>query len=191
MWRLWKLFPGSVIGHSQIPQVLKCTRSLQLHNTQVKRFRGIDIFLLCLNATQYNSAIENGKYDYTGVTVREFITGVEFQMQLNLGLHFDCFIWAVTILRSQRYSQDITLIGSSIISTIFSFEHIKFRDKHQGIKILLKILLSTSSSIHAFMTAIMTMTMTMVMTMMIKMKMSIFVLMIISSLHSFYLRFTP
>ena len=147
--------------------------------------------MLCLNATQYNSVVENGKYDYTGVTVREFITGVEFQMQLNLGLHFDCFIWAVTILRSQRYSQDITLIGSSIISTIFSFEHIKFRDKHQRIKILLKILLSSSSSIHAFMTAIMTMTMIMVMTVIIKLKMWIFVLMIISSLHSFYLRFTP
>ena len=72
-----------------------------------------------------------------------------------------------------------------LISTIFSFEHIKFRDKHQRIKILLKILLSSSSSIHAFMITIMTMTMTMVMTMMIKMKMSIFVLMIISSLHSF------
>ena len=112
---LWKLFPGSVIGHSQIPQVLKCTRSLQLHNTQVKRFSGIDICLLCLNAAQYNSAIENGKYDYTGVTVREFITGVEFQMQLNLGLHFDCFKWGGTILRSQRHSQDITHIGSSII----------------------------------------------------------------------------
>ena len=123
--------------------------------------------------------------DYTGATIREFITGVEFQMQLSLGLHFDCFIWAVTILRSQRYSQDITLIGSSIISTIFSFEHIKFRDKHQRVKILLKILLSSSSSIHAFMTAIMTMTMIMVMTVIIKLKMWIFVLMIISSLHSF------
>ena len=141
--------------------------------------------MLCPNAAQYNSAIENGKCDFTGATIREFITGVEFQMQLNLGLHFDCFIWAVTILRSQRYSQDITLIGSSIISTIFTFEHIKFRDKHQRVKILLKVLLSSSSSIHAFMTAIMTMTMT------IMMKMSIFVLMIILSLHSLYLRFTP
>ena len=126
--------------------------------------------------------------DYTGATIREFIIGVEFQMQLSLGLHFDGFIWAVTILRSQRYSQDITLIGSSIISTIFSFEHIKFRDKHQRIKILLKIILSSLSSSHAFM---ITMTMPMVITMMIKMKMSIFVLMKISSLHSFYLRFSP
>ena len=121
---------AALLATPRNPQVLKCTRSLQLHNTQVLRFSGIDICLLCPNAAQYNSAIENGKYDFTGVTVREFITGVEFQMQLNLGLHFDCFIWAVTILRSQRYSQDITLIGSSIISTIFSFEHIKFRDKH-------------------------------------------------------------
>ena len=107
---LWKLFPGSVIGHSQIPQVLKCTRSLQLHNTQVLRFSGIDICLLCLNATQYNSAIENGNYDYTGVTVI-----LELNFKCNLGLHFDCFIWAVTILRSQRYSQDITHISLSII----------------------------------------------------------------------------
>ena len=152
--------------------------------------------MLCPNAAQYNSAIENGKYDFTGATIREFIIGVEFQMQLSLGLHFDCLIWAVTILRSQRYSQDITHISSSIIcfyniSTIYSFEHIKFRDKHQRVKILLKILLSSSSSIHAFMTAIMTMTMIMVMTVIIKLKMWIFVLMIISSLHSFYLRFTP
>ena len=43
---LWKLFPGSVIGHSQIPQVLKCTRSLQLHNTQVLRFSGIDMLVM-------------------------------------------------------------------------------------------------------------------------------------------------
>ena len=43
---LWKLFPGSVIGHSQIPQVLKCTRSLQLHNTQGLRFSGIDMLVM-------------------------------------------------------------------------------------------------------------------------------------------------